>query len=280
MSQRDVLIGLEAEDNASLKIDTATKRINKSFKSMKDEQRAVTRQFELQNQTLVASQRVINVFSQGVNRALTLYNTWNLLSIRVQDSNRNVRDSLRDLNEAYVEFGPDSKQFQDALQNYRDALEDQKNTQRDVMIGYGLMITSIIADTARLTTTALPRLRVFAATLRGLRTPTPPAATAPSPAFPNAGAAAKTTPKTTPKGNFLTRNAGKLVRFGGPAAAAVSLVSLAGEQTAGETDIPMGADAIGDIANDVTQKIYNFTINTNDPNSVASKVLGAIKNFD
>jgi len=278
-AERDVLIGLEAEDNASLKIDTATKRINKSFKAMKDEQRAVTRQFELQNQTLVASTRVINVISQGVGRALTLYNTWNLLNIRVQDSNRNVRDSLKDLNEAFTEFGPDSKQFQDALQNYNDALEDQKKTQRDVMIGYALMVTSIIADTARLTTTVLPRLRVFGATLRGLRNPTPKPTPSPSPAFPNAASA--TSPKASPKAkSSLLKNAGKLVKFGGPAAAAVSVASLLGEQQAGEEEIPSGAAAIGEIAGDIVNKVYNVTINTNDPNSVASKFMSAIKAFD
>lgn len=285
--QNDVLISMEARDNASQKIDDATTRINKAWKDMRNEQRVVQREFELTNQRLVAFSRVTSTVGYSVNRMLSLYNTWNILNIRVQDSNRNVRDSLRALNDAFVEFGPDSKQFQDRLQDYQDTLKEQERTQRDVMVGYAFMITSMIADSVRITTSIIPRLRVLSRTIRGIP-PIPAAATgaavAASPAFP---AAAGATAAGAAAGAGIASKVGILAKGSGIVAGGAigaTLIESAFPDNPvtrfrDETLTPAarGAEkAVGDIIT----KTYNFIVNTDDPNSAGRQILNAIRFYD
>lgn len=248
----DVNITINAKDNASSIVDSATKKINKNWKEMHDQQRAVRREFELNNRGLVTTARAIQSVGSMVNRAISLYNTWNIMQIRVQDANRNVYESQQDLNEVLDEYGQDSPQFRKALEANQRALEDQKKAQDDAKLGMGLLVTSLAADATRIITDVVPKFKTLRAVIAGTSAAAA-GATATSAvtgaSTTAAGSAAGATTGAVLKNGLKT--AGKTVLNGavkaGPAmgaAAVVSTLSMMGEQTAGENDLPSGIDQI------------------------------------
>lgn len=164
----DFVIRAEWEDSASDPLIASTEKINLAWRRVRDEQRSVSREFQVNNREVFAAGRAIQSLSSVLSRALTLYNTWNLLQIRVQDANRNVRDSQKDLNEVFAEFGPDSKEFFDAMEAQKEALEEQQRVQRDTSIGYGLMVASIGAMSGQIITNVIPKLKTLNKTLGGV----------------------------------------------------------------------------------------------------------------
>ena len=165
MSDVEANVYLYGHDEASQPMENAATRINKAWKSMRDEQRTIQREFELNNKTLVQTGRAISAVGNVVHRVTSLYNTWNLLQLRVQNANQNVSDSSANLAEVLNEFGPDSKQYQDALKRNKEALEEQQRAQRDTQIGYALMVTDIATSSGQIITNVIPKLKKLNSTL-------------------------------------------------------------------------------------------------------------------
>ena len=104
-TEADVQIILEGQDNASVVIEDAAKRINRQYRTMRNEQRAVERQFEINNRQFVQTGRVLGSMGSIISRVRGVYNTFLLQQIRNEQTARNVRDAQKDLNDAIAQFG-------------------------------------------------------------------------------------------------------------------------------------------------------------------------------
>lgn len=154
----DVNIILNAEDRASPQVAAAVKNMNTSWRDHLSQQRAVTRSYEIQNKTLFTTARAVQSVGSVVNRVLSIYNSFTLTQIRLQDAARNSADSLIDYNEALARFGQDSPEVVKAHERRIQTLKDEKEASDQARIGYALMAVSIIADTTRIVTSVIPRL--------------------------------------------------------------------------------------------------------------------------
>lgn len=243
----DVNIILNAEDNASATVDQATKRINTSFNKMQAQNKALTRSWDLQHQSLFKTMQVMRSLGSIATRSLGVFNSLLLMQIRNGQTARNLRDAIRDANEAYREFGPASEQYSKAMENVKDIQEDMKNETIQNTLQYATMATVIL-------TSVVPALNKVVGRLNLLKKASITSTPAKTPiGTPTPGV---TSPKTTPTPKSLgggLRGAGRFAagvaaKASGPIAA-VQLASMLGEQQAGETSIPSGAEAIGEIAN-------------------------------
>lgn len=216
----DVNIGINATDNATAVVDSATKKINRSWISMRNQQRAVQREFELNHRTLTQTTRILQTVGATVQRLISIYNTWQLLQIRSALSTKNLRDAQRDVNDAFLEFGGTSKEYQDALMRQKEVQEQARNDAKETTITYGLMAFAILSHGASLVTRGIPPLIKYGRALDGLKNKIlgikPPVLTAPvtktptvtppvkSPVQPSGTAPVKTTEPTLPKTNQPT----------------------------------------------------------------------------
>ncbi len=247
----DVNIILNAEDRASPEVASAVKNMNASWRDHLNQQRAVTRSYEIQNKTMFATARAVQAVGSVVNRAISIYNSFTLTQIRLQDAARNSAESIKNYNEAVIRFGEGSPEAIKAQEAMTQILKDQKEAQDQAKLGYALMATSIIADTTRLFTSVLPKLRILRSLTGGA------AATAAV-----SGTSAAVGGATAAGVGSL---AGSALRGGlkaAPIAAAVMIASDIQPAYGGPNDkeLPGGIDAIGPA---VTQ-IYNFFGTTTD----------------
>ena len=146
-TEADVQIILEGQDNASVVIEDAAKRINRQYRTMRNEQRAVERQFEINNRQFVQTGRVLGSMGSIISRVRGVYNTFLLQQIRNEQTARNVRDAQKDLNDAIAQFGPNSREALDANEAVTDALKRQEDqlTQNALQWAFtiGIIIQSV-----------------------------------------------------------------------------------------------------------------------------------------
>lgn len=274
----DVKIILSAEDRASAEVETATQRINKQYRELRLEQRAVRGEFELNNRTFVATTRVLNSLGTIVGRAISLWNTYLLSQIRTQDATRNLRDAQADLNEVIAEFGPNSNEYVKALEREKEAQEDLERANRDNLITYGLIAAQLITMIGH-STTLIGRLRILQRI--GLGGPKPLPAVSANPTAGIKGSA----------GGGLKGKIGKAFKSpkipgvvggiaGGAASAGLFLAQMAGEQTAGGGEggeLPSGLEAIGPALEAGGRAINNVTNNILINAPTAEDIINEIK---
>lgn len=164
----DVQININATDNASTVVDTATKRINRSWITMRNQQRAVQREFELNNRTLVQTGRLLNTVGSIVQRVISIYNTWQLLQIRNALATKNLRDAQKDLQDIFLEFGGTSREYQEQLERINQAEEEAQRVANETWLVYALMITGIVAQFGRLPK-LIPQMKRFSNAVKNLR---------------------------------------------------------------------------------------------------------------
>ena len=191
----NVNIIINAEDNASSVVSSTTQTIEQRFKAHRTQLKAVRMEYELNHRGLLTTMRAMQSVGMVVNRALSIYNSWNLMQLRIQTANKNVSDSQRDLNQILDQFGRDSPEFRRAIEANKQALEDQKKAQDEARLGMALMVISMIADSTRIITTVIPRLRLLLGMVKTINrtpviTPTTPIGTPASTAIAGAGASA------------------------------------------------------------------------------------------
>lgn len=165
----DVNIILHAEDRASPEVTNAVKRMSTSWRDHQAQTRAVTRSYEMQNKTMFATARAIQSVGNVVNRAISIYNSFTLTQIRLQDAARNSTEATLNYNEAVARSGEGSPEAIKAADARTQALKAEKEATDQATIGYAFMVISIIADTTRLMTSVVPRLKALIALTRGVR---------------------------------------------------------------------------------------------------------------
>lgn len=157
--QADFKITTTWEDNASAPLIASSEKINMAWKRVRDETRSVHRQFEINNRTLVATQRVFHSVNNVLRTATSLYQNYTLMQIRSQDATKNLRDAQGDLNDILSEFGPNSKEYMEALKDVKDAEDDLARTNRDNLYGSILLISTAIGTVFTAATSAIPRIK-------------------------------------------------------------------------------------------------------------------------
>lgn len=163
----DVEIILHAEDRASSEVTNAVKRMSASWRDHQTQTRAVTRSYEMQNKTMFATARALQSVGNVVNRAISIYNSFTLTQIRLQDAARNSTEATINYNEAVARSGEGSPEAIKAADARTQALKAEKEATDQATIGYAFMVISIIADTTRLMTSVVPRLKGLIALTRG-----------------------------------------------------------------------------------------------------------------
>ena len=127
----DVHITINAEDHASVQVESAAKKINRQWREMRLEQRAVQQSFELSNRKFTATARVLRQMGSVMMRVQTIFNTYQLAQIRMQDATRNLAEAKRRLSDAIVQNGLDSKEAIEAQED----LTQFENQETNATIG-------------------------------------------------------------------------------------------------------------------------------------------------
>jgi len=268
----DVNISINAEDKATIKIESAARKINRQYREMRIEQRAVQQSFELSNQKFVATSRVLNQVGSIVGRVQAVYNTYQLSQIRIQDATKNTADATRDLSEAIVEFGLNSPEAIAAAERRTEALEQEERAANDMLVTYGLIIATIA--------TLVGRVPGLTTAIKGLNQAFK---SAPKTAGPVAGlggtsaASSAATGAGSRFGNTFSKFGSRLL--GGAAGvgigAAVGIISDI--QPAGDGELPGGLDAIGPLVDKIgteANNIYNNIVNVfaSTPDEIVSEI--------
>ena len=126
----DVNITINAEDHASVQVESAAKRINRQWREMRLEQRAVQQSFELSNRKFTATARVLSQMGSVMIRVQSIFNTYQLAQIRMQDATRNLAEAKRRLSDAIVQNGLDSKE---AIEAQEDVTQFENQEQSSII---------------------------------------------------------------------------------------------------------------------------------------------------
>lgn len=121
----DVNIRLNAEDNASQPIDNSVKSIDRSFVQMRNSLRANERSFYLQHQSVYQLTRAMGVLRSVTGVGVSVMNNLLLTQIRNATEAKNLRDAIRDENDAIIEFGYGSRQANDAHERTTEIMKQQ-----------------------------------------------------------------------------------------------------------------------------------------------------------
>lgn len=157
----NVNIIINAEDNASSIVNSSSQTIEQRYKTMRSEVRRNRMEFELNHRGLLATARAVQSVGMVVNRAISLYNSWNLMQLRIQVANKNLADSQRDVNRIIDEYGFGSSEHNKALEEEARLKKEVADASRDAQIQFAFMVASIIADSVRIATVAIPRFRTL-----------------------------------------------------------------------------------------------------------------------
>lgn len=164
----DVNIILNGQDNASIIVEDSVKRTNRAFSQMRNEQRAVARQFELNNRGIVSTMRAINTLGNIAQRGIAVWQAWTLSQIRLGDAQRDLRDIQKDLAEAIA--SGDIEAQTKLREDEADAIERVNQVQNDNILGYIAMGLTIASMASNITTKALPALAKLKNGLTGVNT--------------------------------------------------------------------------------------------------------------
>ena len=177
----NVNIKINAEDNASGVVNSTTQNLENRFKAHRTQLRMVRMEYELNHRGLITTMRAMQSVGMVVNRAISLYNSWNLIQLRLQTTSKNLADAQRNLNQTLDEFGAGSPEANRALEEKTQLEKDMADASRDAQIQYALMVVSLIADSTRIATSVIPRLAQLRGLIRSINTTRSPV----SPAMPS-----------------------------------------------------------------------------------------------
>ncbi len=256
----DVKITLTADDQASGVVDSATANINKSYRAMLQEQNAVGRQYLVNNQQVFALGRAMQSTGRIVDRSLALFNSYNLMQIRIATTAQTAMDAQERLAQTIAEYGANSVQAQRAAKEANNAQEAAAKAAKEAKIQFALMVASMIAQSGTMIVTVIPRITALASALLGLGA---------AGAVAGGGAAAGARGATISLFKRLGRNLPKLLKGAGGVAAGVSVLEMMGEQTAGGGEgpsLPGGFEQLQNVVNNV------FNIAGQDAKQIADQV--------
>ena len=227
--QADFKIITSWEDNSTQPMISSLEKTNLAWKRVRDETKAVQRQFEVNNRTLVATQRVFHTVNSVLRTGMQIYQTYTLMQIRAQDATRNLADSTKNLNDTIAEFGFNSKEAHDVLQQQKKDAEDLAKTNTDNLVGSIWLVVTAISAVFTAATSAIPRVKQLLSLGRKI--------------IPSKAPIETTVPSA--KGRGLDAKIGRSVGIGtgissGVLSAAFYLAQLMGEQNA---SAPTSADS-------------------------------------
>lgn len=283
--EADFKITATWQDDASAPMVRSTEKMNLAWKNLRKEQQFVTRSFEVNNRTLLATSRVVSTVTGVVSRGVQVFQAYTLMQIRAQDATRNLNEEQRKLDDTLAEFGPASKEYRDQLLRVKEAEEELERTTRDNLIGTFLNVALILGTMSGAITRVIPRLKLLSSAMKGV-TGTAPVK---SPVAPTS-----TTSGTGPLGkvgkalgNFGKKIPGGLSGIGaGAAGSALFLAQLMGEQNAsaplsdaqgneipdnGRTVSDNGLDNLMQVGKDIIVTVNNF-INSPTPDDIAKDI--------
>ena len=227
--QADFKITTSWQDNSTQPMISSLEKTNLAWKRVRDETKAVQRQFEVNNRTLVATQRVFHTVNSVLRTGMQIYQTYTLMQIRAQDATRNLADSTKNLNDTIAEFGFNSKEAHDVLQQQKKDAEDLAKTNTDNLVGSIWLVVTAISAVFTAATSAIPRVKQLLSLGRKI--------------IPSKAPIETTVPSA--KGRGLDAKIGRSVGIGtgissGVLSAAFYLAQLMGEQNA---SAPTSADS-------------------------------------
>src|SRR5690348_5232414 len=165
----DVTISIGAKDNASPVVDSATKNILSQWKVMRQEVRATTAEFQLQNQTLVSAGNAFRAVGSIAGSAMNIFTQFNTMQIRVTDANNSLILAQMHYNQVLAEQGPGTNdaiaasiQLQEAKQNVAQA------TQQETLGYIGMAFE--LGSTVSLMISSVPKIQEFIKNLQNART--------------------------------------------------------------------------------------------------------------
>lgn len=169
MSQNDVTITVGAKDNASPVVDSATKNILSQWKVMRQEVRATTAEFQLQNQTLVSASNAFRAVGSIAGSAMNIFTQFNTMQIRITDANNSLILAQLHYNQVLAEQGPGTNdaiaasiQLQEAKQNVAQA------TQQETLGYIGMAFE--LGSTVSLMISSVPKIQEFIKQMQNART--------------------------------------------------------------------------------------------------------------
>ncbi|HVI41533.1 MAG TPA: hypothetical protein VM577_12850, partial [Anaerovoracaceae bacterium] len=162
----DVGIRLTAEDDASATVDSAVTNINNSYKDFISTTRTASREYITNNQTLFELGRTMQSVGRVTDKAISLFNSYNLMQIRISSATQNVADAQEKLAEAIAQYGPSSSEAEKAGKDLQKQQEALKKATEDAQIQFALMVASSVAQSGTLISTVIPRIVAFTASLR------------------------------------------------------------------------------------------------------------------
>lgn len=166
MSGADVAIRLTAEDDASATVDSAVTNINNSYKDFISTTRTASREYITNNQQLFELGRTMTSVGRVTDKAISLFNSYNLMQIRIASATQNVADAQEKLAEAIAQYGPSSSEAEKAGKDLQKQQEALKKATEDAQIQFALMTASAVAQSGTLISTVIPRIAAFTASLK------------------------------------------------------------------------------------------------------------------
>ena len=277
----DVNITINAEDNATVKVETAAKKINRQWREMRLEQRAVQQQFELTNRRFVATSRVLQSVGSVVSRVQSAFNTYQLAQLRVQTATKNAADAQRDLNDAIVEFGLGSPEALEAARRNIEATNQIEQSNRDLGLSYafiGLTLATAFGGVPKI----IGNLKNLRSVLKGVSGAATKTATGGLGAATGGGIGSRITGAI---GKFGPKLAAGAAGFGiGAAIGIASDIQPAGGPTVGAggqviepEPLPGGLDAFGPLAEKIGSTIINVFAST--PQEIVTEIQNSIDRF-
>ena len=167
-SDADVNITLTATDQASTTVSSATQNINSQFRAMVQTQNAAGRSFLVGNQSLYAYGRAAQSVGRIVDKGISLFNSYNLMQIRIAQATQTNTDAQENLAEAIAQYGQNSPQAQKAAEAATQAQTDLTKATQQAEVQFALMVASMVAQSGTMITTVIPRLTALAASLKAV----------------------------------------------------------------------------------------------------------------
>lgn len=266
----DVVIHLKADDEASAPIDSATKQINDSYKQLTNNARAAGREWINNNFSLYELGRTMHSVHTITRDATNAWNTYNLIQIRNEQITQNVITAQEKLAQAYASGDP--SRIAQAQKDVAVQLDAQKKAAEQAQAAYLTMAVNMISASGTLFSSVIPKLLGLIQTMREVQIAAGVTAALSTAAGGGVGAGTLAGAGSG-VGAALSKGAGIAARAAGPAAVGVALLSMMGQQQAGETSVPTGIDALNQIGGDITKSINNtFNIIVQDAGAAAKQV--------
>lgn len=160
MSRQDYEVNyhLRARDTATPVVDAGTKKILQNYKVLRQEQRSVRAEFELNHRTLVDTANAFRAVGNIASNLTNIYTKYNIMQLRVSDANRRLREAQSDYNRILVENGPGTEEAIRASRELDDAKREATQAQQEQtlgMIGFVFELGTSIS----LIVSAIPKIR-------------------------------------------------------------------------------------------------------------------------